>query len=159
VIAIRGRAAPNCGRRKGFSKGCRATLGRTPRLRLGQACEAPVPTWPVEKFSSGKPAGAPGTAVIACRAFKIQVCEEAITNAGRDPLGREETGSVVGIHFEVADMYTGTLITDLMAAVERAELRAERSAKQETAEQQECNGVCRLQVPVANNDLVLMGAA
>jgi hypothetical protein len=38
-----------------------------------------------QEFGSGKPAGVPGTAVMACRAFKIQV------KADKDPLGREKS--------------------------------------------------------------------
>ncbi len=77
------------------------------------------------------------------------------TNADGDPLGRE-TGSVVGIHFEVAGMYTGTLINDLMAAVERAELKAER---QRIAEERELHEMFAMQVPVAPGDDLYMGAA
>ena len=73
-----------------------------------------------------------------------------------DPLGRERTGSVVGIHFEVAGMYTGTLIRDLMAAVERAEKRAEQ---QRIAEQQELQAIFAMQIPLTEGDQVFMGAA
>jgi len=86
-----------------------------------------TPAW---EFCSGKPAGAPGIRLMACRVLKIQV--ESRTNADGRSAGagvkKAEscfTGSVVGIHFEVVGMYTGTTIRDLMAAVERAELRSE----------------------------------
>ena len=79
-----------------------------------------------------------------------------MTNADGDPLGREATGSVVGIHFEVAAMYTGTLIRDLMAAVERAETRAEQ---RRIAEEQELRAIFAMQIPVTEGDQLLMGAA
>ena len=79
-----------------------------------------------------------------------------MTNADADPLGREATGSVVGIHFEVAGMYTGTLIRDLMTAVERAEKRAEQ---RQIAEEQELRAIFAMQISVAEGDHALVGAA
>ena len=53
-------------------------------------------------------------------------------------------------------MYTGTLIRDLMATVERAESQAEQ---QRVAEEQELRAIFAMQIPVTNEDRVLMGAA
>lgn len=53
-------------------------------------------------------------------------------------------------------MYTGTLITDLIAAVERAEIRAER---QRVAEALELHAIFAMEIPVTESDLALMGAA
>ncbi len=69
---------------------------------------------------------------------------------------RGKTGSVVGIHVEVAGMYTGTLISDLMIAVERAEQRAKQ---QRLADEQELLAIFAMQIPVARVDQILMGAA
>jgi len=99
---------------------------------------------------------------MACRAFKIQV------KADEDPLGREvtvirkpkagsrthRTGSVVGIQFEVAKMYTGTLISDLMATVERVERKAEQ---QRIAE--ELHTIFAMQISPAGSDQFFQGAA
>jgi hypothetical protein len=65
-------------------------------------------------------------------------------------------GSVVGIHFEGAGMYKGTLIEDLMAVVERAERHAEQ---QRVAEEQELRAIFAMQIPVTENEPVFMGAA
>ena len=73
-----------------------------------------------------------------------------------DPMGREETGSVVGIQFEVAGMYTGTLIEDLMTAVERAEARAQQKR---IADEHELYRIYALEIPVTPRDQILMGAA
>lgn len=53
-------------------------------------------------------------------------------------------------------MYTGTLIRDLMATVERAELRAER---QRVAEEQELKAIFAMQIPVTDSGPMFMGAA
>jgi len=53
-------------------------------------------------------------------------------------------------------MYTGTLIRDLMATVERAEKRAER---QRIAEEQELQEIFSMQIPLADGDQLLVGAA
>jgi len=53
-------------------------------------------------------------------------------------------------------MYTGTLITDLMAAVELAERRAEQSR---IANEQELHAIFAMQIPVTEGDQVFMGAA
>jgi hypothetical protein len=64
------------------------------------------------------------------------------------------SGSVVGIHFEVVGMYTGTLIEELMATVERAEERAkERRIGEELHE------IFAMQIPVKEDDQIFMGAA
>ena len=72
-----------------------------------------------------------------------------------------ETGSVVGIQVEVAGMYTvtmytGTLIRDLMAVVERAERSAERKR---VADEQELRRLYELQVAQVQVDQILVGAA
>ncbi|MGC1450824.1 MAG: hypothetical protein WA830_12370 [Candidatus Sulfotelmatobacter sp.] len=51
-------------------------------------------------------------------------------------------------------MYTGTLINDLMRAVERAEQTAQ---KQRMAE--ELHAIFAMQIPVAERDQVFQGAA
>jgi hypothetical protein len=53
-------------------------------------------------------------------------------------------------------MYTGTLIRDLMAAVERAELKAER---QRIADEEELRALFAMQLSLPEGDPVLMGAA
>ncbi len=89
---------------------------------------------------------------MACRAYKVQVRPKRT----QDPLDREGTGSVVGIHFEVAGMYTGTLIRDLMATVEQAEQRAEQYR---TANDRELHTIFAMQFPITEGDQVFMGAA
>jgi len=64
-------------------------LGRTgvqERKARGQGLKSEVGGQILE-FSSGKPAGVPGTAVMACRAFKIQVDEK------NDQGGRRSAGA------------------------------------------------------------------
>jgi hypothetical protein len=53
-------------------------------------------------------------------------------------------------------MYTGTLIKDLMAVVERAEQKIEL---QRIAEEQELRAIYSMQIPLADHDRVFMGAA
>jgi hypothetical protein len=53
-------------------------------------------------------------------------------------------------------MYTGTLIEDLMAVVERAERRAEQ---QRVADEVELRAIFAMQIPVTENEPVFMGAA
>ena len=53
-------------------------------------------------------------------------------------------------------MYTGTLIRDLMATVERAEKRAEQ---QRIAEEKELREIFSMQILLAEGDRVLVGAA
>jgi hypothetical protein len=53
-------------------------------------------------------------------------------------------------------MYTGTLIHDLMATVERAERRARL---QQTAEERELQQLFDLQVPVMQDERFYAGAA
>ncbi len=59
-------------------------------------------------------------------------------------------------------MYTGRLISELMATVERAESRAELQAKQ-SAEQErmdeELHAIFSMQIPMYEDGLVFMGAA
>ena len=57
-------------------------------------------------------------------------------------------------------MYTGTLIRDLMATVEQAELRAERREEQRRMEEeQELRAIFAMQIPIIDGDHVFMGAA
>ncbi len=53
-------------------------------------------------------------------------------------------------------MYTGTLINELMATVQRAEQTAKR---QQIALQQELHEIFAMQLPIADGDQLLMGAA
>ena len=87
-------------------------------------------------------------------------------NADEDPLGREGNaasdsgqtsvlpGSVVGIQFEVAAMYTGTLIRDLMMAAERVELLAHQERMTE-----ELHEIFTMQIPIAEGQQAYQGAA
>jgi hypothetical protein len=97
---------------------------------------------------------------MACRAQ-----DSSTTKADEDPLQWEgraaqlETGSVVGIHFEVevmytGTMYTGTMISDLIRTVERAEQRAEQRRIDE-----ELHAIFAMQIPLAQGDQAFMGAA
>jgi hypothetical protein len=54
------------------------------------------------------------------------------------------------------EMYTGTLIKDLMAAVERAELGVERKR---IADEMELRRMFELQAPQMRSEQVLVGAA
>jgi len=57
-------------------------------------------------------------------------------------------------------MYTGTVIRDLMAAVERAELRAEqREAQRRIQEELELQVILAMQIPITEGNHVFMGAA
>lgn len=82
--------------------------------------------------------------------------EIGLTNADEDPLGRDELGSVVGIQIEVAVMYTGTLIEDLMAAVDQAQVKAEQ---RRVAEASELHEIFSMQIPIQDDGQILMGAA
>jgi hypothetical protein len=53
-------------------------------------------------------------------------------------------------------MYTGTLIRDLMATVERAKLRAD---EQRVAEERELQEIFAMQIPVVEDREFLRGAA
>jgi hypothetical protein len=59
-------------------------------------------------------------------------------------------------------MYTGRLISELMATVERAQSRAESQAKQ-SAEQEgideELHAIFSMQIPMTQDGQVFMGAA
>ena len=84
-------------------------------------------------------------------------CEQvAYVRRTRDPLRREHTGSVVGIHFEEAGMYKGTLIQDLMLLVYRAEQRAEW---QRIADENELQEIFSMQIPITDSDRLFLGAA
>jgi hypothetical protein len=85
-----------------------------------------------------------------CRALNIRLCMRTADTSG-GPLGRE-TGSVVGIHFEVAGMYTGTLIRDLMATVELAEFRAEQ---RQLAEERELRAMFAMQIPAGETSRII----
>jgi hypothetical protein len=80
-----------------------------------------------------------------------------VTKADEDP--QDGTGSVVGIQFEVAGMYTGTmytgtLISDLMAVVERV---GQKSEQQRIADDQELHAIFAMQIPVTQGDQILTG--
>ncbi len=53
-------------------------------------------------------------------------------------------------------MYTGTLISDLMATVEQARQKVEQ---RRIAEEQELRTIFSMQIPVTDGDQILMGAA
>jgi hypothetical protein len=53
-------------------------------------------------------------------------------------------------------MYTGTLITDLMAAVDRAERRA---IEKRIVDDRELHEIFAMQIPVSDSDRLLVGAA
>jgi hypothetical protein len=53
-------------------------------------------------------------------------------------------------------MYKGTVIRDLMAMVQRAEMRAEQ---QRVADEEELRGIFSMRIPVPESDRVFMGAA
>jgi len=57
---------------------------------------------------------------------------------------------------QTGTMYTGTLISDLMATVQRAEQTAKR---QQTALQQELHEIFAMRIAIADGDQLLMGAA
>jgi hypothetical protein len=53
-------------------------------------------------------------------------------------------------------MHTGTLISDLMATVERV---GQGAQQQETADQQELHSILAMQIPVMESDQIFIGAA
>jgi hypothetical protein len=53
-------------------------------------------------------------------------------------------------------MYTGTLISDLMATVE---LVGQRLQQQHTADQQELHAIFSMQIPITEGEQVFLGAA
>ena len=53
-------------------------------------------------------------------------------------------------------MYTGTLIRDLMATVERAELRAEQ---RRDAYERELHDIFAMPIPITDEERTLLGAA
>jgi hypothetical protein len=53
-------------------------------------------------------------------------------------------------------MYTGTVIHDLMEAVERAEQKEEQRRMEE---EQELQAIFAMQIPITEGDHVFMGAA
>jgi len=66
-------------------------------------------------------------------------------------------GFLVGIQTKVETMYTGTLIRDLMATVERAELGLQQ--QQRFADEMELQRLFELQSPSMWSEQVLAGAA
>jgi hypothetical protein len=102
-------------------------------------------------FGSGKPAGVPGTAVMACRGQ-----DSGLNPSGQRSAGLAGTGSVVGIQIEVGNMYTGTLINDLMATVEQVR---ETVQQRQAEEQYELHAIFAMQIPMAESDQLFMGAA
>ena len=67
-----------------------------------------------------------------------------------------EAGFLVGIQTRVGTMYTGTLIRDLMATVERAELRA---IQRQMVEEMELQRMFELQEPPMWSRQMFAGAA
>jgi hypothetical protein len=65
-------------------------------------------------------------------------------------------GSVVGIQIEVGNMYTGTLINDLMATVEQV---SQNVQQRQPREQHELHAIFAMQIPRAEGDQIFMGAA
>jgi hypothetical protein len=63
-------------------------------------------------------------------------------------------GSVVGIQLEVAPMYTGTLIRDLMMTAERVGMMADQERMTE-----ELHEIFTMQVPIADGQRAYQGAA
>ncbi|HME35044.1 MAG TPA: hypothetical protein VKF84_07385 [Candidatus Sulfotelmatobacter sp.] len=55
-------------------------------------------------------------------------------------------------------MYTGELISELMATVERVELRLAKSAEQERIDE-ELHAIFSMQIPMNEDGQVFMGAA
>jgi hypothetical protein len=53
-------------------------------------------------------------------------------------------------------MHTGTMISDLMATVERV---GQRVQQQHAAEREELRAIFSMQIPVTDGDQVFMGAA
>jgi hypothetical protein len=53
-------------------------------------------------------------------------------------------------------MYTGTMISDLMAAVDRV---GQKSEQQRIADDQELHAIFAMQIPVLDGEQVFMGAA
>jgi hypothetical protein len=53
-------------------------------------------------------------------------------------------------------MYTGTLISELMATVERV---GQKTRQQRTAEQEELHAIFSMQIPVTDGEQIFMGAA
>ena len=53
-------------------------------------------------------------------------------------------------------MYTGTLISELMATVQRAEQVAQQ---QQSTLQEELHAIFTMQIPITDGDQLLMGAA
>ena len=64
---------------------------------------------------------------------------------------------MVGIQIEAGKMYTGTLIKDLMATVERAERRGAQQKR--IVDEMELRRLFELQVPQMRSEPVLAGAA
>ena len=63
---------------------------------------------------------------------------------------------MVGIQIEVGNMYTGTLINDLMATVEQVRQKVQQ---RQAAEQYELHAIFAMQIPMAESDQLFMGAA
>jgi hypothetical protein len=63
-------------------------------------------------------------------------------------------GSVVGIQLEVAPMYTGTLIRDLMMTAERVGMMADQERMTE-----ELHEIFTMQVSIADGQRAYQGAA
>jgi hypothetical protein len=89
----------------------------------------------------------------------VQVLKErTATKIRKQPPRRRryEEGSVVGIQIEAGEMYTGTLIKDLVATVERAELGL---LSKRIADEMELRRMFELQAPQMQSEPVLVGAS
>jgi hypothetical protein len=96
--------------------------------------------------------GVPG---LRDQGLEINVRRTQILN--KDPLGRDGNGfRGRNPTVEVAVMYTGQLISDLMAIVEQAGQKAQR---RQTEAQEELHAIFAMQIPVTPNDQIFMGAA
>ena len=96
----------------------------------------------------------------------VQVLKRADQRAHEDPLQETpevEVGSrsgdqdsVVGIQILRLEMYTGTLIKDLMTMVERSEWSAQQKR---VADERELQRIFELQTPPMHSERVYAGAA
>jgi hypothetical protein len=88
---------------------------------------------------------------MACRAFKIRVKKRTKIRWGGKSGFRGRNPK-----FEAAEMYTGTLIKDLMATVERAERVTEQ---RRIAEARELHEIFSMQILATPSERAFMGAA
>jgi hypothetical protein len=108
-----------------------------------------------KSLGSGKPAGAPGIAVEG-NAGRSGSGKSGRRSADKEGFTVQKPGSEWEFELEDVGMYTGTLIKDLMATVERAE----RGAQQKRiADEMELRRLFELQAPQMHREPVLVGAA